>query len=166
VKIAAGEVAKFRARYGIRSLSVAVATKKTARTAKQRAHFGKLAKALEKKRGHKGATPNPRLMGSTARLRAQAGKAASLYQRFTKQKAEPFGYAELPDPPKAGAIMGYCDAIEYTTQRKGQVQLFRHKFHQADAPLLVVGPTGTPIIMLGGRYRWTDRGITDRSDPK
>jgi hypothetical protein len=163
VRLSAAEAIAFRKRYGIGALAT--------RLKPRRRNPLKAAKSIRKV----SKKANPHLSGSMARLRqrsappalgVQARRAAALYQRFTKQKAEPFGYVDMPAAPKAAAIMGYCDAIEYTTQREGTMQLFRHKFHRKDAPLLCVGPTGAPILMVGGVYRWTDRGIVDRSDRK
>lgn len=89
--------------------------------------------------------------------------AAGIYERFCGHEAEIVGRARMTIP-RAVAVIGTLDAVEYTTVRDGETQRFRHPFHVRDRPLLCVGPGGKPLFVIGGRYRFTERGIVDKSD--
>ena len=95
-----------------------------------------------------------------------ARKAADLYERFSGHDAEVLGRVKLPDLPEAAAVMGVCDGILYTTVRDGVEEKYIHKFRKSDAPLMAVSPDGKQILLIGGRYVFTDRGIVDLSDKK
>ena len=61
-------------------------------------------------------------------------------------------------------VVGTCDGVLYTTVRDGRKEKYIHKFKADDAPLLVVSPDGRQLMLIGGRFRFTERGIVDRSD--
>lgn len=63
--------------------------------------------------------------------------------------------------PRAVAVMGYCDAIEYTTTHNGVATKYRHKFAKGSRALLCAGPGRSQLYLLGGRFHVTDRGIVD-----
>jgi hypothetical protein len=50
-------------------------------------------------------------------------------------------------------------------ERDGVVERYRHLFRTADRPLLALSDVDQ-ILVLGGRYRWTELGIVDDSDRK
>lgn len=107
---------------------------------------------------------------SRARSRAKLSKrkdvlqAANLYERFSGHEAELIGKVNLPKPPKAAVAVGKCDGILYTTVRDGVREHYIHKFHKKDAPTLMVSPDGKQILLIGGNYTFTERGIVDASD--
>jgi hypothetical protein len=94
----------------------------------------------------------------------QVKQAASLFERFTGHEAEIVGKLKLPDLPKYGVNVGDVDFIGYTTMRDGREESYIHKFAQADKPMLVISPDGRSIYLLDGRYKFTERGIVDRTD--
>ena len=55
--------------------------------------------------------------------------------------------------------------VLYTTVRDGKEEKYIHQFKAKDKPLLCVTPDGTQILLVGGAYDFTERGIVDRSDP-
>jgi hypothetical protein len=57
--------------------------------------------------------------------------------------------------------MGHVEGIDYRTTHAGKVTLYRHKFTKGSRPLLCVSGDGRQLMLLGGRYEWTDRGIQD-----
>lgn len=93
-------------------------------------------------------------------------KAARLYERFTGHEAEKIGRVKVKALPKVGAVIGEVDGILYTTVRDGVEEKYIHKFMSKDKPLFVVSPDGKQLLLIGGAYDFTERGIVDRSDVK
>ena len=90
---------------------------------------------------------------------ADVKRAALLRERFTGEDTTPLGVFEVPPLPKAVAVIGECDGILYTTVRDGQKERYIHEFNSKDKPLLCAAPDGRQILLIGGRYVFTDRGI-------
>lgn len=107
---------------------------------------------------------------SRAKSRASLSKrkdvrqAASLYERFTGHEAESYGTVSVPAMPKVGAAVGVVDFVGYTAVRDGVREEYIHHFNAKDKPLLVVSPDGRSLHLVGGGYRFTERGIVDNSD--
>lgn len=90
-------------------------------------------------------------------------RAALRYTRFTGHPAEDFGRVEIPALPKVAAYIGEVDAVMYTTVRDGREEKYIHKFAHKCKPLLCVSPDGKQILLVGGRYTFTERGIVDKT---
>lgn len=103
---------------------------------------------------------------SFARSRSDIRRAAEIYERFTGHDSEVIGKVDIPDLPSAVAVIGQCDGILYTTIRDGVVEKYIHRFRAADKPIFAISPDGKQIILVGGNYDFTDRGIVDASDLK
>ena len=112
-----------------------------------------------------GAPPSSRA-GRSRSVRGQAQRAADLYERFTGHDAEPAGTVTVPALPSVVAVIGPCDFVGYTTVRDGVTEKYIHKFKAADKPLLCVSPDGRQILLVGGNFVFTERGIVDLSDKK
>lgn len=97
---------------------------------------------------------------------AQAAKAARLFEKFTGHDASANDSITITVPalPKVAAIIGDLDFVGYTTVRDGVTESYIHKFAARDKPMLCVTPDGRQILVLGGAYRFTERGIVDKSD--
>ena len=93
-------------------------------------------------------------------------RAADLYERFTGHDPEELGTVKVPPLPKVAAVVGECDGVLYTTVRDGKAERYIHEFAKKDRPLLCVSPDGRQILLVGGRYRFTEAGIVDASDKK
>jgi hypothetical protein len=93
-------------------------------------------------------------------------KAADLYSRFSGHEAESIGKVPAPRSLKTAIAIGECDGILYTTVRDNKVEKYIHKFRAKDKPMLAVAPDGSQIVLLGGNYTFTERGIIDHSDRK
>lgn len=92
-------------------------------------------------------------------------RAAKLYQKFTGHDPEVIGRVTIPALPKSAACIGECDGILYTTVRDGVTERYIHKFRKPDKPMFCVSPDGKQLLLVGGNYDFTERGIVDHSDP-
>ena len=102
-----------------------------------------------------------------ARARSRDVRAAAdTYERFTGHDAEVIDELEVPPLPSAVAVIGFVDAVEYTTTREGQEERYRHRFRKRDRPLMCVSPDRRQLLFVGGSFQFTDRGIVDDSDKK
>lgn len=93
-------------------------------------------------------------------------KAADLFERFTGHNAEELDTVIVPDLPAVVAIIGELDGVLYTTVRDGRTERYIHEFAKRDKPMLAVSPDGRSMIIVGGAYDFTERGIVDASDTK
>ena len=64
--------------------------------------------------------------------------------------------------PQAVAVIGHVDEILYTTTHNGKAVSYRHPFQAGSRPLMAVSGNGAQLLLLGGRYKFTARGIVDR----
>lgn len=70
------------------------------------------------------------------------------------------------ETPESLMLVGKLDAITYIAPRdmgEGEWTAFRHRFEEGDAPVLHFGDDGN-LYIVGGSYRFTQRGIVDDSD--
>ena len=95
---------------------------------------------------------------------AAVQKAALLYENFTGHEATEGASVKVPATPRVAVCIGDVDGILYTTVRDGVVEKYIHKFRAGDKPLFCVSPDGKQLLMVGGRYTFTERGIVDESD--
>lgn len=87
-------------------------------------------------------------------------KAKALYRKF--REAEPGRVRKVKyDPPKSAMVMGYLEGVLYSTTHGGRSQNYKHVFAKGSRPLLCAGPGKNQLILVGGRYHVTERGIVD-----
>lgn len=91
---------------------------------------------------------------------------ARRFANFTGEAATPAGYVQFPKAPKVAVVIGSIDGILYSTVRDGVPEKYKHEFKAGDRPSFVVSADGKQIWLIGGRYRFTARGIVDNSDRK
>lgn len=91
---------------------------------------------------------------------SNAKKAAKLYTDFTGHDATHFDTVKI-EWPKVGLTVGQCDGILYTTVRDGVKEKYVHQFKSSARPLLVASHDGEQLALIGGKFRFTDAGITD-----
>lgn len=123
-----------------------------------------------------GVDPGPQYVGNPVPKSSRAGRrlpagddvaqAADLYSRFSGHEPESIGKVKAPARLKTAIAIGECDGILYTTVRDNRVEKYIHKFRAKDKPLLTVAPDGSQIVLVGGNYTFTERGIIDHSDTK
>ena len=123
---------------------------------------------LQPRHVSKGIRPNPvppsSRAGASSRVRGEVQRAADLYERFSGHDAEAIGKVTIPAMPRVGVAVGEVDGILYSTVRDGVFEKYIHKFHKKDRPLFVVSPDGKQLMLIGGNYTFTERGIVDASD--
>jgi hypothetical protein len=108
---------------------------------------------------------------AAARLRGQAKsiereqktRAAKLFKKFTGHEGAVVKTITVPALPKAVAVIGKIDGILYETVRDGVTERYRHTFKKNARPLFCVTADGRQIVLIGGSYNFTERGIVDRS---
>lgn len=111
-----------------------------------------------------------------SKLRVSEGdrkRTIAIYEGFREKRAQNKVAVVKVNVPTIVAIVGHVEAIEtngdghvtsvdYRTTHGRKLTLYRHDFTQGSRPLLCVSPDGRQLWLLGGRYRFTRRGIVDR----
>lgn len=88
-------------------------------------------------------------------------EAARLYRDFTGDEGELVGKVRKIEWPKVAAVIGEMDGVLYSTVRDGVDEKYIHKFKKGSRPLLCTSHDGKTLIIVLGKYRFTDRGIVD-----
>lgn len=96
----------------------------------------------------------------TAKQRREVKKAVQLFLKFREEDPE-FIEEIIHETPGVAMLVGKLDAVEYTTRRAGNVELYRHEFDLDSRPMLAASFDGAQLLVLGGRYNFTEDGITD-----
>jgi hypothetical protein len=88
---------------------------------------------------------------------AGVDKAISSFRRFSGHVPE--GVLILPELKQPGVawMLGELESVVYRTVRDGRKERYLHKFK--DRPALGVSFDGLQLVILGGGYRVTERGI-------
>ena len=92
---------------------------------------------------------------------ARIEDAKKLYKRFRGQNPEEIIELNIPSVKVASEI-GTLDGVLYTTFRDGKTESYIHEFREKSKPILAVSCDGRQLIILGGKYKFTDRGIVDK----
>jgi hypothetical protein len=98
----------------------------------------------------------------TRRANTDTRKSAALYRKFREREPKVARSVTLA-LPRAVAIMGYCEAILYTTTHGSRAKFYKHTFAKGSRPLLCAGPRKNQLYLIGGRFHVTERGIVDLS---
>lgn len=105
--------------------------------------------------------PAKRPARKTAARRATAAKvkqAARLYESFHGQA--PRSVKRVASKPVQVAMaIGRLEAVIYQTP---DGKLYKHEFRGAARPVLAASHDGRKLVVQGGRYRMTWRGIVDK----
>lgn len=88
--------------------------------------------------------------------------AVRLYRDFREKEPKRLATIDFR-VPAAVMVIGYVDEICYTTTHGKKVVSYRHPFQEGSRPLLVASSNGKQLLLLGGRYKFTDRGIVDKN---
>lgn len=91
---------------------------------------------------------------------ADIARAKKLFKAFAGRDAENMVRIELPPYPKAGLVFGQCFRIGYVSARDGKP--YQHDFKESSRPSLIASPDGKLVLIVGGRFTFTDRGIVDK----
>lgn len=109
---------------------------------------GRVMRAVKTKRAK-----NPRVGG-------QLKRAIKLYRSFRDAEHEEIVTVRVPTPA-AAAVIGHVDYVGYTTTHEGKTVRYEHKFRAGSRPLMCASADGTQLLLLGGRYEFTEQGIVD-----
>jgi hypothetical protein len=93
--------------------------------------------------------------------RKAATRAAHLYANFREQGPARLARRVAFKIPKAVAVLGHVEFIGYATTRAGKTELYIHEFAPGSRPRLAAGAGRNQVVLIGGRYRMTSRGIVD-----
>lgn len=63
-----------------------------------------------------------------------------------------------PKPFAIGLRIGRVLAVAYEA---GNGEMFEHRFRRSSAPVLIASADGKQLAVIGGRYKFTKRGIID-----
>lgn len=108
--------------------------------------------------------PVPPASSTRDSVKAAALRAARQFEDFTGHPGKTIARIEKPVYPDAVSVIGECDGVLYTTVRDGEKEAYIHRFRKTSRPLLCVSPDGKTLYLLGGAYRFTERGIVDTND--
>lgn len=87
--------------------------------------------------------------------------AAKRFENFTGHKAEFVDRIKMESYDTA-FLIGDLDGLLYTTVRDGEKESYIHKFKKKSRPQLASSFDGKQLFILGGGYRFTERGIIDK----
>lgn len=88
-------------------------------------------------------------------------KAIKIYRDFREKNPKVITVFEV-DVPSAVACIGHVESFDYRTTHGKKLALYRHDFAAGSRPLFCVAADGRSIWLLGGRFKFTERGIVDR----
>lgn len=83
-----------------------------------------------------------------------------MYEAFSGHTADNVDVVNVPEM-KEGLTVGKCLGIMYTTVRDGVRENYLHEFKHSARPELVASYDGSQLGLIGGKFRFTDAGITD-----
>jgi len=83
-----------------------------------------------------------------------------LFKEFTGMEPDFVDKVKVP-PVDVGLKIGKCDGILYTTVRDGVTEKYIHEFKKTSRPVLVSSFDGKQLLLLGGKFDFTERGIVD-----
>lgn len=106
----------------------------------------------QRTRAPKGVLKNPR--------ERSYKKAVSLYRDFTGENPRHIDDWEVTVPDVAMEV-GKVTGIIYKAHVDGRVQEFMHEFTGTSRPTLAASSDGRQLLLLGGDYKMTERGIVD-----
>lgn len=106
-------------------------------------------------------TKNPVLSLSKGPLNSLTLQGKRLYSSFMRRAPARSQKMTIPALPKVALAIGKVSRLYYVSDRDGEVKEYRHDFVSGSRPLLAVSHDGKSLMLLGGAYRFTDRGIVD-----
>lgn len=115
-------------------------------------------KAAVKKPAQKKTTYRKNPVADSTERKMKSG--VELFESFTGHAATHYDRVTLPDMSVCVQI-GELDGIAYETTRDGKKQKYFHQFKKSARPIFAVTHDGEAVVIVGGRFRFTERGIVD-----
>lgn len=88
--------------------------------------------------------------------------AAKLYREFTGDEGELVAKVKKLVWPKVATVIGELDGVLYSTVRDGKDEKYIHRFKKSARPLLCASHDGEMLVIVLGKYKFTERGIVDK----
>lgn len=92
--------------------------------------------------------------------RSEVKQAIRLYRAFRENDPDEITTV-LASLPEAAIAVGHVDYIGYTTTHGKKVVAYEHKFRNGSRPLLCASADGKQLLLMGGRFTFTELGIVD-----
>lgn len=92
--------------------------------------------------------------------RSDVKQAIKLYRAFRESDPDEITTV-LATLPRAAIAVGHVDYIGYNTTHGTNVVEYEHKFRNGSRPLLCASADGKQLLLLGGRFTFTELGIVD-----
>jgi hypothetical protein len=108
------------------------------------------------KPGAKARRRNPRVESNSAAIE----RAAQLFRGFREDEPGKVSTVKF-QVPRAAALIGDIDAIAFRTHHGGKLVKYLHEFTARARPQLLASSDGTMLLILGGNFTFTERGIVD-----
>ena len=96
-------------------------------------------------------------------MKRAIAQAVALYESFREKRPKRLSVVQFK-VPEAVAVIGHVEGIDYRTTHGTKLTLYHHDFEPGSRPLLCVSGDGRQLMLLGGRYQFTEQGIVD-NDP-
>lgn len=87
-------------------------------------------------------------------------RAKRLYEQFREDEPRRARRVDF-ELPKALAVLGTCEFLGYMTTHRGKTTLYIHEFAPGSRPKLGAGTRPGQLLLVGGRFKVTELGITD-----
>ena len=85
-----------------------------------------------------------------------------LYSAFMQRSSTRSRKLNVKALPKVALAIGKVTRLYYVSDRGGRAVEYRHDFATGSRPLLASSHDGKQLMLLGGAYRFTHRGIVDK----
>ncbi len=94
-------------------------------------------------------------------LRSEIAQAKKLGLSFSGHRQNKAVVLRRPSPGRVRVAIGPVSGILYFAKRDGRTEQYLHRFGKKSRPLLATNKDGSRLELLGGAFRFTDRGIED-----
>ena len=104
--------------------------------------------------------PGWKLVAAAVTTKNPVSPGERLYKSFHGEPPKKIKHHTLP-AFRRGIEVGPLVAVTYDTLRDGKHVRYEHEFKQRASPLLTVSDDGRKMAVIGGDFRFTDRGFID-----
>lgn len=87
-------------------------------------------------------------------------RAAQLFRDFRELEPGEVTPIEIK-LPRAAMVVGEIELIAYNTDHDGKAERYLHKFRRGARPMLLASDDGKTLLIWGGNFVFTERGIVD-----
>lgn len=118
-------------------------------------HYGRNGEPIQIIHARLRSNPSPRTQDAEIR------QGARLMQQFSGHRMKSITRIKRDKISPVRVAIGPVLGIIYSTRRDGKQEKYIHRFAANSRPLLSVSPDGKRIELLGGAFKFTERGIVD-----